>query len=83
MTPRLLVHDGGVVNNDLPRHRPHRTSPLTRGTRLLGPKLWKLLPQCLFDCSLDDRPSGIDGDLFQGVKVEIEAGPLIAKGTDG
>jgi hypothetical protein len=65
------------VDDDLPRHRPHRTSPLAGGTWLLRPKLWQLLPQRLFDRPLDHRPSGIDSDLLQSIEVEIKAWPII------
>jgi hypothetical protein len=67
------------VDVDLPRHRPHGTSPLAGGTRLLGPELWQLLPQCLLDRPLDYRPSGSDSDLLQSIEVEIKAWPIIAE----
>ena len=77
MTLRLVVDDGGVVDDDLPTHRLHGTSPLAGGTRPLGPKLWQLLPQRLLDGPLDHRPSGIDSDLLQSIEVEIKAWAII------
>jgi hypothetical protein len=79
MTLGLVVDDGGVVDDDLPRHRPYGAGPLAGGTRLLGPKLWQLLSQRLLDRSLNHRPSGIDRDLLQGIEVEIKAWPVIPK----
>ena len=79
MTLRFVVDDGGGADNNLPRHRLHGTRPLTRGAGLLGPKLDQLLPQRLLDRPLDQRLSRIDGDLLEGVEVEIEARPLLAE----
>ncbi len=79
MTLGLVVDDGGVVDDDLPRRCLHRTSPLTAGTRSLRSKLWQLLPQRLLDRSFDHRPSGIDSDLLQSIEVEIKAWPFIPK----
>jgi hypothetical protein len=38
-----------------------------------------LLVQGLLEGSLDKRPSGIDGDLLEGVEVKIEAWPVVPK----
>ena len=67
------------MNDDLPWNRLHGTSPITSGTRLLGPELGQLLPQRLFNRPLDHRPSRIDGDLLQGIEVEIKTWPFIPK----
>jgi hypothetical protein len=83
VTSRLIVDDGGVVDVELPRHRPHGTSTRAVGTRLLSPEFWQLLPQGLLDRPLDHRPSGSDSDLLQSIEGDIKARAIIPERSTG
>jgi hypothetical protein len=83
MTDGLVVGDGGASDGHLSGSGLDRTGPLTSGTGPLGPELERLLVQGLLDGPLDQRPSGIDGDLFEGVEVEIEAWPVVPERPAG
>ena len=83
MAHGLVGVDRGAANDQVARFGPHGTVLPTLGTGVDRAEALGVLSEQLLDGPLGQGLRGVDGDLFEGVEIDIVGRSGLAEGASG